>query len=144
MVDQDVAFEKIKQIKRCLERISEKTKNNPDSLDNLDIQDVFVLNLQRAVQSAIDLASHIISDENLGLPSDMKENFILLKRHNILSEEISKKLQSMVGFRNLCVHDYTSIDVEVLKSILKNHLSDLEEYIQFILKFIASKTNPAS
>ena len=140
MVDQDIAFEKIKQIKRCLERISEKTKNNPETLTILDIQDIFVLNIQRAVQSTIDLAAHIISDENLGLPSDMKENFVLLEKNHILSQELSKKLQSMVGFRNLCVHDYSSINVDVLKSILKDHLSDLEEYTKAILKFISSKS----
>ncbi len=139
MVDHDVALEKIKQIKRCLRRIATKTKNDPKTLDNLDIQDIFVINIQRAVQSAIDLAAHIISDDDLGMPSDLKENFVLLEQNELISPKLSKELQAMVGFRNLCVHDYSSINVNVLKSILTDHLNDLKEYIKAVLKYIAAK-----
>ena len=34
----------------------------------VDTQDIFVLNLQRAIQAAIDLAVHIVTDEDWGLP----------------------------------------------------------------------------
>lgn len=134
MVNRDVIFEKIKNIQHCLKRIHEKTGDKPSSLKDMDVQDIFILNLQRAVQSAIDLAAHVISDEGLGLPSEIKENFVLLEKSKILTPELSVSLQKMVGFRNIAVHDYTAISVSVLESILKKDLKDIEEFYTAILK----------
>lgn len=135
MVDQDVVFEKIKQIQNCLRRIQDVTQGKVDSLNNIDAQDIFVLNLQRAVQVSIDLAAHVIADEGLGLPSELKENFIILEKADVISPVLSKKLQKMVGFRNIAVHDYKSINVDILKVVLANHLSDLEDFYSAVLKY---------
>ncbi len=40
----------------------------------------------------------------------------------------------MVGFRNIAIHDYQSIDPEILKSILKTNLPDLEDFYTNVLK----------
>jgi uncharacterized protein YutE (UPF0331/DUF86 family) len=37
-------------------------------------------------------------------------------------------MQSMVGFRNIAIHDYQALDPGILKSILSKHLKDLEEF----------------
>lgn len=135
MVDRDVIFQKISQIQNCLKRILDKTQGQSNSLDDIDVQDVFVLNLQRAIQSAIDLASHIVSDEGLGLPDELRENFSLLEKERILPAALSQRLKKMVGFRNIAVHEYEAISVKVLKSILKNRLKDLEDFYAAVLKF---------
>jgi len=77
LVDRDVIFEKIANIQRCLRRIKDKTGLNSATLDDLDTQEIFILNLQRTIQSTIDLASHIVADEGLGLPGSIKESFSL-------------------------------------------------------------------
>lgn len=135
MVDKDIVLEKVKNIQNCLKRIQEKTRGNPATLLNIDVQEIFVLNLQRAVQSAIDLAAHIVSDEGLGLPNELKENFSLMEKANILPADLSEKLQKMVGFRNIAVHEYAEIDVDVLRAILeKGELKDLENFYSLLLK----------
>ena len=134
MVDRDIVLEKIGQIQNCLKRIREKTKGDETTLENLDTQDIFVLNLQRAIQSSLDLAAHIISDEGLGLPDDLRANFILLEKAGIIGKTLSDHLQNMVGFRNIAVHEYSLIDVEILKSILSQHLKDLEVFYAAVLK----------
>ncbi len=133
MIDPDIIYAKVGTIHRCLERIRQVTQLEPNRLDDIDVQDIFVLNLQRAIQAAIDLAAHVIAAEGLGLPTTLRENFTLLQRANILSPGISSQMTSMVGFRNLAVHEYEVLDVEVLRSILQHHLSDLEAYSRMIL-----------
>lgn len=134
MVDEDILLEKSQQIKNCLQRIYEKTQGNPALLNNLDVQDIVVLNLQRAVQTVIDMASHVTADQQLGLPKNLRENFTLLEAAKWISPKLSKQLQNMVGFRNIAVHDYQSVDVEVLKGIVKDHLKDLEDFYHCILE----------
>ena len=134
MPDPDVILAKIGNIQRCLRRIKDTTGNEPSSLDEIDKQDIFVLNLQRAIEATIDMAAHVIASEGLGLATTLKENFTLLKNAGIIDYELMKKMQSMVGFRNIAVHDYTEIDPDVLKSILINNLRDIEEFYSLIVK----------
>ena len=128
MVDHDVLLAKIAAIRKYLGRIRTATRGEPESLDNLDVQDIFVLNLQRAVQAAIDLAAHLVADERLGLPNSLKENFALLETARIIEPSLSQSFQAMVGFRNIAVHDYDQLDLGVLKAILGHHLVDLQEF----------------
>jgi uncharacterized protein YutE (UPF0331/DUF86 family) len=134
MVDKDVALAKVNSIQRCLKRIEQVTSLNPETLDDLDTQEIFILNLQRAVQSSIDLAAHVIADEGLGIPSELREHFDLLEQAGVINKDQVKRLRKMVGFRNIAVHEYQAIDTEILKSILKHHLKDIEGFYTTVLK----------
>lgn len=135
MPDRDVVLAKVATIQRCLKRIKETTDLDPDSLDDIDKQDIFILNLQRAVQAAIDLATHIIASEGLGLSDTIKDNFKLLKSAGIINEELTGRMESMAGFRNIAIHDYKAIDIDILKSILIKHLKDIEDYYTTVLLY---------
>jgi len=139
MPDKDVVLAKIAIIQRCLKRIRETTKLEPGSLDNLDKQDIFVLNLQRAIQAAIGLATHIVASEGLGLSDTIKGNFKLLQASGIINEEITLRMESMAGFRNIAIHEYRAIDIAILKSILTTHLKDLEEFYTTVLLYLNNK-----
>lgn len=134
MVDHNVALAKVAIIRRCLDRIRTTTGMNPDSLDDYDKQDIFVLNLQRAVQAAIDLAAHVTAMDDLGWADKMRDHFRFLQEGGVISKELSGKLQKMVGFRNLAVHDYHAMNIDILKSILRDDLGDLEAFYQAVLK----------
>jgi len=84
MVDRDVVIAKINSIQKCLKRIREVTKLDPKSLENLDTEEIVILNLQRAIQSSIDRAAHIVADEGLGVPRELRENFDLLSQKKVL------------------------------------------------------------
>ncbi|MCL4537567.1 MAG: DUF86 domain-containing protein, partial [Nitrospirae bacterium] len=96
MPDRDIVLAKVAAIQRCLKRIKDVTGLKPDTLDELNVQDIFVLNLQRAVQATIDLATHIIASEGLGIPDTIKGNFVLLDDAGIINKRLSKKMQAMV------------------------------------------------
>lgn len=134
MPDNDVVLAKAASIQKCLRRIKEVTGLNPDSLSDINIQDIFVLNLQRAVQSAIDLAAHVIATEGLGVPDTIKDSFLLMEQAGIIGKDLSKRMQAMVGFRNIAIHDYQAINIDILKAILVNHLKDMEEFYTVILE----------
>jgi uncharacterized protein YutE (UPF0331/DUF86 family) len=133
MPDRDVVLAKVAKIQICLKIIKETTDLESNSLDDIDKQDIFVLNLQRAVHAAIDLATHIIASEGLGLSDTIKDNFKLLKNASIINEKLTHRMESMVGFRNIAIHDYQAIDIDILKSILTKHLKDLEDFYTTVL-----------
>ena len=135
MPDKDIVMAKVAIIQRCLKRIQETTHLDPESLNDIDKQDIFVLNLQRAVQAVIDLATHIVASEGLGLPDTIEDNFNLLYEGKIIHRELAKRMEGMVGFRNIAVHNYESLNEGILKSILSEQLADLEEFYATVLEY---------
>jgi uncharacterized protein YutE (UPF0331/DUF86 family) len=133
MPDRDVVLAKVAAVQKCLRRIKDVTGLDAAHLDDLDVQDIFVLNLQRAIQSSIDLATHVIASEGLGISDTVGGNFVLLANAKIITKTLSKKMQSMVGFRNIAIHEYQALDADILKAILIKNLQDFEQFYTTIL-----------
>jgi len=142
MPDRDIVLAKIAAIERCLKRIRETTGGDPSSLEELDRQDIFVLNLQRAIQAAIDLAAHIVAANKLGLPETVRGNFTLLRNAGVISTELGRKMEAMVGFRNIAIHNYQALDPEIMKAILQERLPDLEDFSAAILRIEDVRGSP--
>ncbi len=131
----DVILNKINIIERCIRRIHEEYENNPEHLKNFTKQDSIVLNLQRACEASIDLAMHIVAEKKIGLPQNSRDAFTLLEQENIIPVSLSRKMKAMVGFRNIAVHDYQEINIEILQKILENHLVDFSHFTKTILLY---------
>lgn len=134
MENELVIFNKYTIIENCIKRINSVYDGKLETLKDFDKQDIIVLNLQRACQAVIDISMHIISVRNLGAPQSGKGAFTILQENNLISQEITKKMQGVIGFRNIAVHEYQEIDLNILKNILDNHLEDLREFAREILK----------
>jgi len=81
--------------------------------------------LQLAAQAALDVASHIVSDDRLGEPRSNRELFDLLARSEWIDPDLAAVLRDMVGFRNVLVHGYDVVDLGVVEDVVANHLGDL-------------------
>ena len=92
-----------------------------------------VANIKHLTSNIEHRDAHIIAYEGLGLPETLKAHFDLLVQNNILPKESGEKMNAMIGFRNIAVHEYQNIDQEILKSILQNNLRDIEEFYKVIL-----------
>lgn len=130
----DVLYNKISIIERCLIRIREVYDNNPNNLKDYTKQDSIILNIQRAVEAVIDIAMHLVSEKKLGIPQNSRDAFEILNNYHIIDDEMLKKLKSMIGFRNIAVHNYQKINLEILQKVIENHLQDFEEFIQLLYK----------
>lgn len=124
----EILINKKSSIERCIKRIQE------DFLTNYTKQDSVILNIERACQAAIDMGNRLLKIKNLGLPQSNRDTFIKLEKGNIISIELSKKMQAMAGFRNIAVHDYCSVNIEIVVNIVKNNLQDLVDFSETIIK----------
>ena len=134
-MENDVILNKISVIERCIKRIQDVYANDPSNLKDYTKQDSIILNIQRACEASIDLAMHIVSEQRLGLPQTSRDAFDMLQSHSIIDEDIAKRLKAMVGFRNIAVHDYQTINIEILRQIVEKHLGDFIVYSKQILHF---------
>ncbi|MBV4438465.1 type VII toxin-antitoxin system HepT family RNase toxin [Clostridium tyrobutyricum] len=130
----DVVLNKISVIERCIKRIKEEYDNNPENLKNYTKQDSIILNIQRACEASIDLSMHIISERKFGIPQNSRDAFEILFNNKIIDENVMRKLKSMVGFRNIAVHDYQTVNLDIVKAVIENHIDDLKKFSSLILK----------
>ena len=134
----DVILNKAASIERCLRRITEEFAGDRQNLAaNQTKQDAIVLNLQRACETAIDLAMYVISQRRLGLPQESRDAFALLQTAGILPAELAARMQRMVGFRNVAVHEYTRLNLDIVLTIITKHLDDFRTFSSTIVKACA-------
>jgi uncharacterized protein YutE (UPF0331/DUF86 family) len=129
----DLIRNKIASIERCLDRIRMELASGPAALDDQTQQDAIVLNLMRACESTIDLAMHVASRQGLGIPQETREVFNLLHESGVIDAGLRDRLQRMVGFRNLAVHEYQKLQRPILESIVTDRLGDFTEFAAAIL-----------
>ena len=93
--------------------------------------------LQISVETCINIANHIISAEQLGLPKEYADTFRILEKNGIIDNDLKKKLILMTRFRNRLVHLYWDIDDKFVKQIIENNLSDFVSFKDEIKEYLA-------
>ena len=56
------------------------------------------------IEACIDVAQHIISDEQLREPTSYRDTFAVLAESGIIQPEDLTRMENMASFRNLIVH----------------------------------------
>jgi len=131
----DVVINKVAIVERCLKRIGEEYEGRESELiSNLTRQDSIILNLLRACEAAIDLAMHLVRIRRLGLPQESREAFRMLQDSGVVDAETAVRMQAMVGFRNIAVHNYQKLDLDIVRSILSSRLDDFRRLAAAALK----------
>lgn len=137
-MDQLILAEKIESLRRCVQRIEDKKPDNINLLvQSLDLQDILVLNLTRAVQLCVDIGSHIISSANKPSPQTMGEVFTTLNEMSIIAPDTCEQLKKSIGFRNIAVHNYEAINWEIVYAICQNSLQVFRRFAQEISRYAA-------
>lgn len=129
-MDKDIYYNKVESLRKCIARIAAKTPNQPTELEkNIDLQDIICLNLERAVQTCVDIASLVIAESDEQAPETMRESFAILKKLQFISEDTAEKMQNAVSFRNIAVHNYQKIDWKIVFNIATQHIDDFKTFI---------------
>jgi len=128
-----VIASKLESLRRCLDRIRSK---KPDTLNQLlediDMQDILALNLERSIQLCVDIANHILSSLDDAPAMSMAESFERLSENEIISVELACNLRRAVGFRNLSVHAYDKIDWSLVWTNFESDINDLINFVEII------------
>ena len=127
MTDAELVAKKLAFIETCVREL--RTLARPERIaDDVREQRFVERTLQLAIQAALDVASHVVSDARLGEPETSRDVFRLLERGGVLSAELGARLERMAGFRNVIVHLYQEVDLAIVRDVLENHLDDLLQF----------------
>ncbi len=133
MVDVEVIKHRLNQLSVSLNKIERfKEILLEEFLEDDIIQDVVEYNLFIAINMMIEIATHIVVDNNMGNPETFGEAFDILNKEKYLDDNEAKIYRNMVGLRNILSHEYLKIDKKMIYDILKNNLVDIKRFIIFI------------
>ncbi len=133
-MDDDVLINKAATIERCVARAQEEYAADPATFaTNFTRQDAAILNIQRACEAALDMGQHLIRRERMGVPQSARHVFDLLAQSGWLDATLAEGMKRMVGFRNVAVHDYRSLQLPITVSIITQHLNEFLAYSRALL-----------
>lgn len=131
MTDPDLLAKRLAVIETCVRELRELAR--PEAIVT-DVREArFVEHtLQLALQAALDAASHIVSDERLGEPRTNRELFDRLESAGWIDPSLAGALRDMVGFRNILVHGYDTVDLAIVRNVVEHRLDDLLRFVESV------------
>jgi len=131
MTDPELVAKKLAFVETCVRELRTLARLERIA-DDVREQRFVEHTLQLAIQAALDVASHVVSDERLGEPDTSRDVFRLLARAGIVPADLGTRLEQMAGFRNVVVHLYQEVDLGIVRDVVENHLEDLLQFAAVI------------
>ncbi|MGH8321211.1 MAG: type VII toxin-antitoxin system HepT family RNase toxin [Gammaproteobacteria bacterium] len=128
-MDKLILQEKLEALRNCIRRVETRRTRTADELrTDPDRQDIIALNLTRAVQLCVDMATYVIADSDEIAPQTMGQAFEALARLGVIDMKMADRMKAAVGFRNIAVHNYREIDWDIVFAITHQGLDDFRDF----------------
>jgi uncharacterized protein YutE (UPF0331/DUF86 family) len=102
---------------------------------DVDVRDRVERRLQLAAQIAIDVANYLIAHSRW--PRSERETlWEVLAREAVLPASLAESLRGLTGFRNVLVHEYLGIDLDVVAEALTREVDALAELRSCVLELL--------
>jgi uncharacterized protein YutE (UPF0331/DUF86 family) len=127
VVDRDLVLKKLAFVETCVREL--RTLARLERIGSDVREERFVVHtLQLAAQAALDVASHVVSDERLGEPETNRQLFDLLERAGWMPADLARSMREIAGFRNVVVHGYEQLDLGIVADVVRHRLGDLTRF----------------
>jgi uncharacterized protein YutE (UPF0331/DUF86 family) len=92
--------------------------------------------LHLAIECLLDMGNHLVADDELGEVNWYSDIPHILAQHGYIDSETEEMWVSMIGFRNVLVHQYADIDRQIVYDVLQNQLEAFNTLRRFFAQFI--------
>lgn len=92
--------------------------------------------LQLAIESMLDMGSHIISEERFGAIDQSRDIPRRFREQGLIDQDLEQRWVRMIGFRNILVHEYAELDRSIVYQILCERLDDLKALTPVFARFL--------
>lgn len=135
-------------IEKRLAKLEEVTirleQEKPRSLQQLTesevLSDATLYRLQIGIEAIVDIGSHILAEVYHQHPETYKDTLIELGTVGVVPPEFIEKNVTMVGFRNLIVHQYGEVNLEKVFSYLEKAPTIFREFAHHFALFLEKHT----
>jgi len=135
-IDKNLVEKKLDILNNYIADIEEMNFSASELQDKKDIQHMLSFRIQQAVETAIDITTHIIAGLSIERKETSKDAFEALAKEKIITKKLAQNLGMACGLRNIIVHGYQKINFKKLFYDYKKDLEDLREFARQINSFL--------
>jgi uncharacterized protein YutE (UPF0331/DUF86 family) len=129
VVDADILRRRVEALLQYIQRLSRFASVDRKSfVEDPDTYHLAERYLHLAIESALDIANHLIADASLESPETYRDAFAILARNGVIDPALGQRMQLWAGYRNILVHAYLTIDHGVAWDAIANNLDDLRQF----------------
>ncbi len=137
MVDQHVIASRLSVLEGYRARLEAfRELSREEFIDDEDSHLLAERILHLSCECMLDIAQHVISDLGLRQPEDYKDTMQVLREEGILEDGLAAQLKDWMGFRNVLVHLYLTIDHGKCWDTIQNDLGHLEAFAGRMERFL--------
>jgi uncharacterized protein YutE (UPF0331/DUF86 family) len=137
VVDRDLLRRKLTELAEYVDQVSEYRQLTAERYRaDWKTQRIVERTLQMAIETCVDVASHVLADRGLRAPSTYGETFEILTQAGLLSPDLSRVMVEMAGFQNIIVHEYARIDADLVIQVLRARLGDFRRFEAEALRWL--------
>ena len=117
MLDEELIYARIDALRTVLGELADALPQDAEALaapENVVRRRAVERCLYLAIQTILDIGSHIVAAQGWGLPGSYREVIDRLGERGVLPRDFARELAPMAGFRNILQHEYVALDVEEL------------------------------
>ena len=136
MDEKEKVARKIRSMKKYVDFLSSYKSITKERLEeDYELRSAIERNLHLAIESALDIGEVIISAEDFEKPEDYRSVILILGEHKVIPRDFAERFAEAAKFRNILVHMYAEVDVEMVYEILQNNLGDFDEFAKYIARY---------
>lgn len=138
MVRADLAGQKIARAEAWLAQVEELLAGEPGAfIADAKRADLASFYLFLAIQEAVDLAAHWLSDAGWPPADDVGSSFAALAARGAISVELAEAMRSIVRVRNRIAHGYASVDHARLHAEAPAGVATLRDFFRAVAGSVA-------
>lgn len=132
---EEALLQKCAYVTACIERVKDVYGRDPGALEtDLDVQDIVLLNLQRACQTVMDLAMHLVKRKRLRTPKDNKDAFRVLEEAGAIDRDLGRKMRAMAWFRNVAGYQVEPLNFAVIRATIESNMVEFEAFTKAFVR----------
>ena len=128
--------DRIGLINRSITRLKKLSSLREETFLDGDTPAIAESYLRRSLEAIFDVGRHIIARTAGKGIVEYKEVANALGTAGVVTKDLAERLKLMTGYRNRLIHFYHEITDKELFLIVKNNLSDMENFVKEIKLFI--------
>jgi len=130
--DPPVVWRHLAALREALTNLRRHSGATPGMLRaDMDLRWTVEHGLQLCAQNAIDISTHLATAAGRDA-SDYTSAIDRLTDTGVLPAAFGARFRRIAGFRNVLVHDYVEVDLDVVARVLDENLDDFEEFARLV------------
>ena len=92
--------------------------------------------LQVCIQAIIDICAYLVKESQTRMPEEYRDLAAIMVKMGVIPADMEPRLVSMIGMRNILVHQYLEIDLSIVHRSLQSDLEDFDRFARYVEDYL--------